>query len=353
MMSLTGNLDVFPLPEVLRLLARSQKTGRLAVDAPETSGRVYMEDGALVLATVVDDAELLRQLRAAGIVDDDGVRRIEVGEQRLDTALAAGTSGASLTDFVREHVVESLYRIGISGATFVFHVDEGPRYHPSQRFDVEVAMADAERRRLEWAEIESVLPGVQVPVRMVRHLADESDVTVSPGSWEVLAMLDGGSSVEQLADRLGLSAFRVAREVAGLLRRGLLEVVGQDVPAASPDTTWESPLAAPRVEEPETPEPAAPAWGAPEVEAPAADIPSEATPEEAAAPAAEAESERSAESWWSEPSDDRPAEEGDRFLESVFSQLDEEEADDEGGFAMGALRRRLGALQSDQDDARG
>lgn len=344
-MSLTGNLDVFPLPEVLRLLARSQKTGRLAVDSPETSGRVYMEDGALALATIVDDAELLRRLRAAGIVDDEGVRRIEVGEHRLDAALASGVPGAALTDFVREHVVESLYRIRRSGATFVFHVDESPRYHPSQRFDVEVAMADAERRALEWAEIESVLPGVEVPVHMVRRLPDEADVTVSPASWEVLSLLDGGSSVVDLAERLGLSAFRVAREVAGLLRRGLLETAGGRPAVEVPE---HAPL--PEATPQETVETETPAEPVGTVAAEVTPEPAPATEPSAEEPATVPASDPSAESWWSEPSDERPADEGDRFLESVFSQLDEDEADDEGGFAMGALRRRLGAVHSDQDE---
>ena len=59
-MSLTGHIDVFPLEEVLRLLARSYKSGCLRVDAPDLHGRVFMNGGSVTFATVGSDEDLRR-----------------------------------------------------------------------------------------------------------------------------------------------------------------------------------------------------------------------------------------------------------------------------------------------------
>ena len=61
-MSLTGALEAFPLPEVLRLLARSGKSGTLRVDAAELQGRIYLADGALTYATTRRNVSIYRLL---------------------------------------------------------------------------------------------------------------------------------------------------------------------------------------------------------------------------------------------------------------------------------------------------
>ena len=57
-MSLTGALEAFPLPEVLRLLARSSKSGALRIEAADLQGRLFLADGFLTYATTRHEEDL-------------------------------------------------------------------------------------------------------------------------------------------------------------------------------------------------------------------------------------------------------------------------------------------------------
>jgi len=323
-MTLNGSLDIFPLEEVLRLLARSRKTGCLRVECPDATGRVYLASGALSLVTTAGDEDLRRLVVNSGLVDEAELRRVETGSATLVEALTPGIPPVLLTDLIREQIVEGLYQLRRSGAgTFDFALDVQPRYPTGQTFDAEVAVGEADRRAAEWTEIETVLTDLTVPLRMVRRLPDENDVTVTAPTWRVLANLDGGASVIELADSLGMSRFRTAREVAGLLRSRLVEPVPEPVrsepvvaaPAWTERTSWLTAPVAADVEE-----------------GPAGE-------EGSSEPPAAAETVPSA---WMEPGP-AVAEDADRFLESVFSEFeteDEPSDETESTFSMGLLRRR-------------
>ncbi len=225
-MSLTGNLEIFPMPEVLRLLTRSKKTGCLRVDNGVLDGRVYLEGGAISFANTEDDEKVRRALVSAGLVSEDAIHDIIGTDTPIVDRLADGVDPAAVTDFVRELVVESLYRIRKPGhGDFEFAVDVSPFVRTGQQFDTEVAVTESDRRASEWDDVLSVVDDLDAPIRMVRRLPDENSVTIVSGTWKVLASLEGGTSIRQLADRTGLSEFRAARELSGLIRGDLVELV--------------------------------------------------------------------------------------------------------------------------------
>ncbi len=391
-MALTGNLEVFPLQEVLRMLARSNKTGCLRINAGNVQGRVFIANGALTLATVSPDDAFRSQLINAGLMQDDDLRRLDAEGGNLAEGLTVGASVAELTDFVREHVVESLFRIRRPGSgSFDFMVDVLPRYATGLTFDAEVAAAEAERRASEWADIEAVIDDMDAPLAMARELPDENNVTVDPTTWRVLASLGAGAAVRNVSESLGMSLFRAARELSGLVRNGLVEVGASFTPTPArvvePETTssWTEAGAAPA----ETPQWSdhTPAFDEPTAEGPddwaeespwlQSDLPDTgAGPEEAEPPSWElpvtetdevaapemVDEDVHAGGWWAQATATAEPEgepnDADAFLESVFSQFDEteetsaEEGDDETGFSMGLLRRRrMGAVSKELTDS--
>lgn len=391
-MALTGNLEVFPLQEVLRMLARSNKTGCLRINAGNVQGRVFIANGALTLATVSPDDAFRSQLINAGLSQDDDLRRLDAEGGNLAEGLTVGASVAELTDFVREHVVESLFRIRRPGSgNFDFMVDVLPRYATGLTFDAEVVAAEAERRASEWADIEAVIDDMDAALAMARDLPDENSVTVNPTTWRVLASLGAGASVRNVSDSLGLSLFRAARELSGLVRNGLVEVGTSFTPTAArvvePETTssWSESGAdsaeapqwsdhTPVVDEPQGEGPGDWAEASPWLQG---DVPpTEARPEEVEPPAWELQGTETDEvvasetvdddihagGWWAQATATAAPEgepnDADAFLESVFSQFDDteetsaEEGDDETGFSMGLLRRRrMGAVSRDLTDS--
>jgi hypothetical protein len=415
-MSLTGNLEIFPMPEVLRLLSRSKKTGCLRVDAADTHGRVYLAGGAITFANTESDEVIRQALINSGLVSDESLRN--AGGSLVD-AVVEGADPNAITDFVREQVVESLYRIRRPGVgDFEFAVDLQPSIQTGQQFDAEVAVAESERRAAEWADILQSIDSLDTPIRMVRELADENSVTIAAPTWRVLASLEGGTSVRELAYRAGMSEFRAARELSGLIKSELVTTVERrhgfdsgyqapvverrpsdaqpssrfgDEPSPAPVQPPAAPVEPPAerfeppaapvdefesffnttpVEEPSRPESAweTSPWDAPKQPEETNDSGSwfdEATggrAEEAdpvfshdagateQAPAERQESPSDG-GWWAAAMDqpERQPEgqsDPDSFLESVFSQLGEQEEqteaddEDETGFSMGLLRRR-------------
>lgn len=247
-MSLNGNLEVFPLEEVLRLLARSRKSGCLRVESGGIQGRVFLKDGALTLATVAGDDELRRRLVAAGVVTEADLRKVELSGAPVSEVLAPEVTPAALSEFVREESVEGLYRIRRSGrGNFDFLMDLAPRYPSGQSYDSEVIVSEADRRALEWQDVESVLPGMDAVVRMVPALDGEESVTLSPSTWRILAVLGAGTSAGNVGRSIGWSDFKAAREIASLLRAGLVTTIDGAV-APQPEVADQPPVIEARTE---------------------------------------------------------------------------------------------------------
>lgn len=244
-MSLTGHLDVFPLEEVLRLLARSYKSGCLRVDSPDLHGRVYLNNGSLALVTVGSDEDLRRQLIGSKLVGEDALRSAEIGGKSLNDVASDNGGHQLLDDFFREEVVESLYRIRKPGrGQFVFNVDVAPRYRADTAFDVELCVSEADRRAAEWSDIESIIPNIDLALRISPDAPNGEPVTLAPNTWRLVAGFEGSGTVRSLADRLGLPRFRVAKDLTALVRSGLVEAAVAS-PAAEPE-----PVAVARQEEP-------------------------------------------------------------------------------------------------------
>jgi hypothetical protein len=230
----------------------------------------------------------------------------------------------------------------------VFNADVAPRYPIGQSFDVEMTIADADRRAADWADIEAILPSVELPIRMVTDV--EGDITVSPFAWKLISAMGGIATPAGLADGMGMSRFVVAREMADLVHRSLLEPATQLAeseaePEPEPEPYTYETFTPPAVAETVAEEPAA-------VETTPAVDESQAAEVEAPAQAAGTDG-----GWWVEPersasqaseeTEAEPQPEGtplaDGFLERVFAQLEETEGEgsgDQPSIGHGFLKRR-------------
>lgn len=347
-MSLSGKLEIFPLEEVLRLLARSHQSGCLRVEG-QGAGRIYLEGGSMTYAAIDPDEALRSHLVAAGLVTESSLGGIDLSNGSLVEALAPGASTSGLGDVIREQCVESVYRIRRpQGGPFSFTVDTRPRYATGQSYDIEMVISEADRRAVEWTDIEEAVPELSTAWHMVPSI-DEESVKLSDTAWRFLAALEGSSSVRDLSQRLGLTDFQAARRMAELSRARLVEPVASGEPVQA--MTEYTPMV---VDEPAT-------WDESSATVPADHI---AAAEAVEAPVSAEAGAAVDRSWWehenADPQTVDAAAEGEgTFLESVFGELEtegeteeaaEEKSDDshddsndgEGGF--GLLRRRgLGA----------
>ena len=185
-MALQGTLDTFALVDVFRLLASTNKTGRLRVSGNRGNGNVWFDGGGVVLASAHNTHptdppvsvifELLRQREGSFVFEAD------------DTTPEAGA--------------------------------------PS---DVETLIREAEHLLIEWQEIEAVVPSIDVWVSLSAELP-RPEVVVDEARWKVIVATGAGATVAEVGDRLGLGEIGISKAVKEVVEIGLLTISDAPMP---------------------------------------------------------------------------------------------------------------------------
>ena len=183
-MSLQGTLDTFALPDVLRLLASTAKTGYLRLDGSRGSGGLWFDAG--------------RVAAAAPPRPDRPAPPVAPGAEALFELLRAGDGS-----FVFEAGTASPI--------------EGPTG------DVASLLGEAEVLLEEWREVEAVVPSLACSVALRPDL-DAPSVSISADRWRSLVAVAGGSDVEDVRAALGLGELSASRTVKELVEAGLVDV---------------------------------------------------------------------------------------------------------------------------------
>jgi hypothetical protein len=321
--ALSGNLGFVPLNEVLRLLARAGQKGAVEVRGEDIRGRVFVTKRGVTLATTSTDSELRSHLINSEFVDHEYLRDVETGSATLETA---ADRDPGLVQLLREMSVESLYQMTSRGATFEVDENAESAYASPKPFDLEGLLDDAERRHNEWAEVTEILSDMAGVIRMKRDLGSRDEVTVTRDAWKLLSELGSGSSVGELAGRLGTTDFWTAKVAAEMAGRELLTIEeGSQASAAA----YEEPAESPWAPSPE-PTPAEPE-GQAEV---SSDADEDVDPDR---------------SWWVEPAADEESEDAAAEFETSHETEPGEPEDAESEANKGG---RLGvfALNRDQNE---
>ena len=197
-MALQGTLDTFELPDVLRLLASTSKSGRLRLQTDRGDGSVWV----------------------------DGGRVVGVQTPGID---AGGDPSEGIFDLLRA-----------KDGSFAFEPDGTPPV-ASKPADVQPLLAAAEDRLAEWREIEKVVPSVYAWVRLAEELP-APEVTIDASAWKTVTAIGSGVTVQDLGRSLELSEVAVCRHVRDLVELGLGSV-SDDAPVATTraaSTDWTS-----------------------------------------------------------------------------------------------------------------
>jgi hypothetical protein len=183
-LALRGTLDTFGLPDVLRLLATTGKTGRLQVDGDQGQGSVWLRDGA-VLTALTDRAESAPPDEALA-----DLLRYEMGDFAFDAAFDASDGS-------------------VNGA---------------EPHDLEQLLSSASRLLDEWNELLAVVPSLDHRVSLVEALPEDEEVTLDTHRWSIITTLGPGCTAGELASALDLTELDVLRTVHDLVELGIAEV---------------------------------------------------------------------------------------------------------------------------------
>ncbi|MCP4086783.1 MAG: DUF4388 domain-containing protein [Actinomycetia bacterium] len=178
--SLQGTLDTFALPDVLRLVASTRKTGLLRVSGSRGEGSIWVEDGDIVAGSVTS------------------------AEQGADYA-------TQVFDLLR-----------FPDGSFMFESDcTAPE--PGAPSEIEPVLLEAETLLAEWRNIETVIPSGDSWMNLAEELPN-TDVVIDRPRWQVIVAVGAGSTVLEIGAVLGLGEIQVARELKEMVELGLIDV---------------------------------------------------------------------------------------------------------------------------------
>jgi hypothetical protein len=199
--ALQGDLQSFALTDVLRLLAGTAKSGRLAVTGDDRTGDLWLDGGRIV---------------------------------------GGGASSAPhATDVV--DVVFELLRF--DGGSFAF-LDDEQAPEASGPTEVDDAITRAEALLQEWAEVEAVVPSMDGWVTFAPEI-DGDHTTVSAEQWRVLAALGAGLTVRDLGAHFEQTDLVASRQVKGLVEAGLVSLGAAPADRPAPVAAPQAAVAAP------------------------------------------------------------------------------------------------------------
>jgi hypothetical protein len=178
--ALQGTLDTFSLPDVLRLLATTRKSGCLHIDGDRGRGSVWIDEGAVVAAAA-------------------------------DRALGEASVDEVIFELLRH-----------DRGSFNFAADERSS-SAGEPVEVEGALRRASQLLEEWRELEVVVPSLSHRVAMAPELTVEQ-VTIDASRWEALVAIAAGRSVGELAEALGQGELGISRTVSDLVELGVAVV---------------------------------------------------------------------------------------------------------------------------------
>ena len=204
-MALQGTLDTFALIDVFRLLASTNKTGRLRVTGDRGNGNVWFDGGGVVLAAAHNT-------------------------KPSDAPVSV------IFELLRQHE-----------GSFVFEADVTTP-EAGAPTDVENLIREAEHLLIEWQEIEAVVPSVHLWVSLATELP-RPEVVVDGERWKVIVATGAGATVSDVGDNLGLGEIAVSKAVKEVIEIGLLTISDPPAYASTPRAHVEHIQLVPEVED--------------------------------------------------------------------------------------------------------
>jgi tetratricopeptide (TPR) repeat protein len=236
-MAIKGSLKEAGLADVCQLLALGQKSGCLSVADGSRFGQIYFDGGRICYARIVNRRDRLGDLlvRDGALTQerlDDVLRRQAREPQRRlgELLVAAGIiTRDDLTRYVRRQIEEAIYHLFTwSRGSFFFEVDAR-----AEEADIvvsvnpETLLLEAARRVDEWSLIEKKIPSLDLLFDLERERLDGAGVELTPEQLQILPLLDGHHTVQEIADQTGLAEFDAGKALYGLIQAGFAHRVGR------------------------------------------------------------------------------------------------------------------------------
>src|SRR5919107_2700172 len=242
LMAIKGSLKEASLPDVIQLLFLGRRTGCLALADRHNFGTIYLDEGQIVYASIVNRRDRLGDIlmRNGRITPEQLQQAIDVQiddrEHKLGEILVGKSilTRAELEEYMRLQIEEAVYFLFTwTSGTFNFEAGVRPE---SEDFLISISpealLLEGARRVDEWSLIEKKIPSFDLIFSVDQNHVTQSAPTLSPEQQRLLPLVDGTRDVQHLIDESGLVEFEVGKALFGLITAGFAHRVGTSIAAA-------------------------------------------------------------------------------------------------------------------------
>src|ERR671920_1791299 len=209
-MAIKGSLKEASLPDVIQLLFLGRRTGCLALADQHNFGTIYLDEGQIVYASIVNRRDRLGDIliRKGRITADQLQKAIEAQDDDRQHKLGEILVGLGiltrdeLEDYMRLQIEEAVYYLFTwTSGTFNFEVGVRPeREDFLVRINPEFLLLEGARRVDEWSLIEKKVPSFDLLFALDQAHIGESAPELSAEQQRLLPLLDGTRDVQAVID---------------------------------------------------------------------------------------------------------------------------------------------------------
>jgi tetratricopeptide (TPR) repeat protein len=242
LMAIKGSLKEASLPDVIQLLFLGRRTGCLALADQHNFGTIYLDEGQIVYASIVNRRDRLGDilLRRGRITADQLQKAIETQDDDRQHKLGEILVGMGtltreeLEEYMRLQIEEAVYYLFTwTSGTFNFEAGVRPeREDFLVRISPEALLLEGARRVDEWSLIEKKIPSFDLIFSVDQQHISQSAPTLSAEQQRLLPLIDGTRDVRHLIEESGLVEFEVGKALFGLITAGFAHRVGTSTATA-------------------------------------------------------------------------------------------------------------------------
>jgi len=249
-MTIQSSIKELGLFDLFQVLHINTKTGRLMVsDGPDgKEAQITFRAGAVCFAVIHDRVPKTVEtlLSEWGVIDDGSIVRIEKALRNypnlIDCLEGEGIAARGhLENFLANCIRDCVYE--------VFKWDRGECRFIEEELDerreiivplnTENLILEGARRIDEWSNISGKVPSQHSIFTLSGESQQGQRLNLKPREWEILSLIDGTRSVQEVNDAAGGDLFSTSKLIYGLVVMGVIELVaGESTTAPGLETGY-------------------------------------------------------------------------------------------------------------------
>ena len=239
-MAIQASIEELGLFDLFQVLYMNEKTGRLIITDVEGSREalILFDSGSICMASIHDRSprSIVDLLEEWGVADSGSIVEIEKALPKYKSLIecleALGiSSGNHLENFFGARIRESVYDIlkWEKGDCRFIEEELDERREVIVRLNTENLILEGARRIDEWSNIKNKVPSRHSVFSLCQGNEEGQALNLKPKEWEILSLIDGNKSVNEINDEVGEELFSASKLIYGLVVMDVIELVTDDI----------------------------------------------------------------------------------------------------------------------------